>query len=137
MTTRRSFRVYVAGPIQGQKGLLDSLANLENGQKVTAQLFQLGFSPFPVFCDATFIQKVRPVPPIQDVYNYSLQWLAVSDAMFVMEGSEHSAGVRQEVARAKEMGIPVFHDFTDLTAWADNQIIPDKTMREILGRSGD
>jgi hypothetical protein len=133
MTTRRNFAVYVAGPIQGNSGLLQSLANLEHGQKVTAQLFQLGFSPFPVFCDATFIQKVRPVPPIQDVYNYSLEWLKRSDAMYVLPGWEHSTGCKAEMREAEKAGVPI----TDLTAWADSQIIPDKTVQEILGRSDD
>jgi hypothetical protein len=137
VTTRRSFKVYVAGPIQGQKGLLDSLANLEHGQKATAQLFQLGFSPFPVFCDHLFIQKVRPVPPIQDVYNYSLEWLKASDAMYVLPGWEHSTGCKAEMKEAERSGVPIFHDVTDLCAWADKQIIPDHSIEETLGRSDD
>jgi hypothetical protein len=137
MTTRRSFKVYCAGPIQSQKGLIDALANIEKGNKVTAQLFQLGFSVFPVFCDYVFLQKVRPVPPIQDIYNYSLEWLKVSDAMFVMEGWEHSTGCKAEMRVAEQNGIPIFHDVTDLTAWADRQILPSKEIEEILGRSDD
>lgn len=138
MTTRRNFKVYVAGPIQGTGGLLHSLANLEHGQKVTAQLFQLGFSPFPVFCDATFIQKVRPIPAIQDVYNYSLEFLKVCDAMFVLPGWEHSTGCKAEMAEAERSAVPIFHDITDLCAWADRQIIPPIAgMEQQLARSDD
>jgi hypothetical protein len=137
MTTRRSFKVYVAGPIQSPKGLIDALANIEKGNKVTAQLFQLGFSVFPVFCDYVFLQKVRPIPPIQDIYNYSLEWLKVSDAMFVLEGWEHSTGCKSEMREAEKSGVPIFHDVTELCAWADRQIIPDRTIEETLGRSDD
>ena len=136
MTTRRNLRIYVAGPIQGVD-LLHSLANLEHGQAFTAQVFQLGFSPFPVFSDALFIQKVRPVPPISDVYNYSLAWLRAADAMIVMDGWEHSKGCAAEMKEAEKMGVPIFHDITDLCAWADSQIVPDKTIEETLGRSDD
>lgn len=123
MTTRRSFRVYIGGPIQGPT-LLDSLANIDNGEKWQAKLFQLGFSPFPVFSDYSFIMRTRPVPPIQEVYRYSLQWLKVADAMLVIEGWEKSTGCRAEMQEAERSGVPVFHDVTDLCAWADKQIVP-------------
>lgn len=136
MTTRRNLRIYVAGPIQGVD-LLHSLANMEHGQAFTAKIFQLGFAPFPVFSDAAFIQRVRPIPNIRDVYEYSLAWLRAADAMIVMDGWEKSAGCMAEMREAEKCGVPVFHDITDLCAWADMQIVPDKTIEETLGRSDD
>lgn len=116
--TRRNIKLYMAGPIQGVN-LLESLRNLDYGKAMTAKAFQLGFSPFPVFADEQFLQRVRPVPAIQDVYNYSLEWLKVSDAMLVIDGWEHSKGPKAELEVAKEHGIPVFFDIIDLCSWAD------------------
>jgi hypothetical protein len=134
--TRRHLRIYIAGPIQGPD-LLHSLANIDAGQAYTAKLFQLGFSPFPVFCDAAFIQRVRPVPPIGDVYAYSCAWLRAADAMFVMPGSESSRGVAQEVAEAGKAGVPVFHDLVDLCAWADAQSVNPSFEAEKALAEGD
>ena len=134
---RRDLRLYVAGPIQGPD-LIHSLANIEHGQQFTARLFQLGFSPFPVFCDASFIQKVRPIPPIQDIYDYSLAWLKGADAMIVMDGWERSRGCLAEIEAAKVAGVPVFHDITDLCAWADRQNInPMSDAEKIIAESDD
>lgn len=115
---RRNIKVYPAGPIQGST-IAHTLANMEAGNMWTARLFQLGFSPFPVFSDEGFIRKVRPIPGITDIYNYSLEWLKVADAMLLIEGWEKSTGAQQEVAFAERHGVPVFYDVVDLCAWAD------------------
>lgn len=137
MTTRRSFRIYIGGPIQGEN-LLHSLRNIDNGESWQAKLFQLGFSPFPVFSDFSFLMRVRPVPNIQDIYNYSLQWLKVADAMLVIEGWEKSTGCRAEMAEAERSGVPIFHDVVELCAWADKQIIPPMpSIDEMLSKGDD
>lgn len=136
---RRDVRVYVAGPIQGPD-LIHALANLEYGQKRTAEIFQLGFSPFPVFSDFAFVQKVRPVPNIRSIYEYSLAWLLVADAMLVIEGWEKSTGCRQELKVAQEHGIKICFDTHELCAWADGIInaqagLPD--IDELLSKGDD
>jgi len=133
--TRRHLRIYVAGAIQGET-LLHSLRNFDEGQSWTAKVFQLGFSPFPVFSDYAFIQKVRPVPNIREVYAYSLAWLRVADAMFVTPGWERSTGCKQEIAECERLAIPVFHDLHELSAWADGKTsVPN--IDEILARGDD
>lgn len=122
--TRRDIRVYIGGPISGAN-ILESLRNLDFGQAMTAKVFQLGFSPFPVFSDFSFIQRVRPVPAINDVYNYSLEWLKVSDAMLVIDGWEKSTGCKQEMRVAQEHDIPIFFDVVELCAWADDKVTCD------------
>jgi hypothetical protein len=135
--TRRQLRLYVAGPIQGAD-LLHSLSNIDHGQLFTARLFQLGFAPFPVFCDASFIQRVRPVPAIKDVYEYSLAWLRGADAMIVMDGWEKSNGCKAELAEATRLAVPVFFDIADLCAWADRQNInPTDDAIQQIARSDD
>jgi hypothetical protein len=134
---RRSLRIYVAGPIQGET-VLQTLKNIDNGLKHTVNLFQLGFSPFPVFSDFQFIMRSRPVPKIEDVYAYSLAWLRVSDAVFCIDGWEKSKGVAQEISEAGKYKIPVFHDVTDLCAWAETKNAPLwKIIDEVLAKSDD
>ena len=127
--TRRSIKVYPAGPIQGA-AIANTLANIDNGNMWTARLFQLGFSVFPVFSDEQFIRRVRPVPAIQDIYNYSIEWLKVSDAMLCIDGWEMSHGAQQERRIADEHSIPVFFDINDLCAWADKMLCKDKAIED-------
>lgn len=133
--SRRDFRVYVAGPIQGEN-LLVSLANLENGQRETARVFQLGFSPFPVFSDFLFLQRVRPIAAIQDIYNYSLTWLKTADVMIVLNGWEKSKGCIAEKRMADECGVHVVFDLNELCAWADAVLLSNNTIEQAL-RKGD
>lgn len=127
MKHRRSLRIYVAGPIQG-KSLLESFKNIENGQKWTATLFEQGFSPFPVFCDHSFISKVSIVPEIADVYAYSLAWLRAADAVFVIPNSDNSKGVSLEISEANRLNIPIFENMAVLCQWADIRINAEAAM---------
>jgi len=122
--TRRDIKVYVAGPIHGVN-MLHTLANIDNGESWTAKIFQLGFSPFPVFCDYTFVKRVRPVPQIQDVYNYCVAWLRSADALFMIPGWENSTGSLAEKKIAEEEHIPIFTDLVEMKAWADLMINKD------------
>lgn len=137
VTTRRDLRIYIAGPIQGNS-LLESFANIDNGEKWQAKVFQLGFSPFPVFSDYSFLMKVRPVPHIQEVYNYSLTWLAAADAVLLIDGWNKSRGVKGEISEAERRNIPIFDDIGELCKWADFKILPvDNSVDAILARSDD
>ncbi len=137
---RRNIKVYPAGPIQGAT-IAHTLANIECGNMWTARIFQLGFSPFPVFSDEQFLRKVRPVPAISDIYNYSLEWLKCADAMFLLDGWEKSHGAQQEKRIAEENGIKVFFDLNDMCAWADGEInkhkVVDGSYIEMKLREGD
>jgi hypothetical protein len=134
--TRRDIKVYVAGPISGVD-VLHTLANIDHGETWTAKVFQLGFSPFPVFSDHTFVQRVRPIPAIRDVYQYSLAWLAVADAVFLIPGWEKSTGALAEKREAEKLALPIFTDLVDMCAWADLMIKPSNDIEQQLARSDD
>lgn len=141
MNQRRRFRIYMAGAIQGTT-LLDSLANLEHGNQWTARVFAAGFSPFPVFSDEQFLRIVRPVPPIADVYGYSMAWIPASDAMMLIPGWTASRGANAERKEAERLGKPVFESLDDLCAWADDIIAaaaidPVEAAERIMQRSDD
>ena len=126
---RRNIKVYPAGPIQGVT-VSHTLANIECGNMWTARIFQLGFSPFPVFSDEQFLRKVRPIPAIGDIYNYSLEWLKCADTMFLIDGWEKSTGAQQEKRVAEEHGVKVFFDLVDMCAWADHEINKHKVVED-------
>lgn len=135
--TRRDIKVYMAGPIQGAD-TLHTLANIQNGEMWTAKVFQLGFSPFPVFSDHGFLKCVRPVPVIREVYQYSLAWLEVADAIFFIPGWEKSTGSLAEKKAAESLSLPIFTDLVEMCAWADTMIKPTgQSVEETLAGSDD
>ena len=141
MNRRRRFRIYMAGAIQGAT-LLDSLANLEHGNQWTARVFAEGFSPFPVFADEQFLRLVRPVPPIADVYGYSMAWIPASDAVMLIPGWAGSRGANAERKEAERLGKPCFESLDDLCAWADGvlaleAIDPVEAAERIMRMSDD
>lgn len=123
-------RVYIAGPIS--KG--DLLHNVNQATAAFVELARAGFAPFcphwsvyskpaeegltgwgriSVFCWATV--QGNDQMSHSDWLNVDLPWVEVSDAVLRLPGE--STGADREVARASEMGIPVFHSVADLIAW--------------------
>lgn len=104
-------RVYVAGPIgaNDEGRSVRVRAAIDAGEKIR----RAGMFPF--------------IPHIAEEWSkihehtyecwmrYDDAWLVVSEAVFRVPG--HSPGADREVARAAELGIPVFHDFDSLVAW--------------------
>ena len=111
-------RIYVAGPIQGAN-LLESLRNIDRGQREQAILIEEGFAPFPVFDDFGSIMKTRGMVGIEQVYAYSIAWLECSHAVLMLPGWETSKGALAEWGKAKELGIPVFDSIESLIDWRD------------------
>jgi len=110
-------RVYVAGAYSADN-VLDVLKNIGRGEEVSAELFLLGFAPFCPWHDKSYvILNWRLNYTVQQFYDYSIAWLEVSDAMFLVEGWEDSKGTLKEIEIAKELGIPVFENICDLVDW--------------------
>lgn len=138
---RSRFAIYPAGPMSNANPLL-FLRNLDEGQIWTARLFEEGFSPFPVFTDFAYLMRVMPVPPIESVWNRSIQWLRRADAVFCIPGWQQSRGVAQERMVAESLSIPIFYEMDDLIGWADELIAaavvdPLMAAQRILERSDD
>jgi len=51
---------------------------------------------------------------VQQFYDYSLAWLEVSDAVYVLSNNENSKGTQIEIQKAKELNIPIFTNIEDL-----------------------
>ena len=107
-------RVYVAGAYSADN-VIDVLKNIGKGEKACAELFSLGYAPFCPWHDKSFITD-RPYDQftVQQFYDYSMVWLAVSDIMFVLPNSENSKGTQAEIKKAKEIGIPICYSIDEI-----------------------
>ena len=111
-------RVYVAGPYSADN-VIDVLANIRKGQKSAYELLKAGFAPFCPWLDyqLSFYGEIT----IEEYRDYSIAWLDGSEAVFVLPGWEKSSGTKAEMARAKELGIPIFFNKKDLYEWAEKR----------------
>lgn len=107
-------KIYVAGPYSGDN-VLDILKNIGRGEKVCAKLFSLGFAPFCPWHDKSYVTDMPDGKfTIQQFYEYSIAWLKVSDAIYVLPNSEKSKGAQEEIKIARKLNYPVFYSIEDL-----------------------
>ena len=111
-------RVYVAGAY-GAPNPIQLWSNQRIGIRAAVEVLLEGFIPFCPFIDSSFFLMLREGEEItQDcIYEYSLSWLSVSDCVLVIPGWENSKGTIAEIAKAKEIGIPVFYSMDTLKVW--------------------
>lgn len=103
-------RVYVAGPYSGPN-IIECLQNIGRGEAMCAELFRRGLYPFCPWHDKDYVLRNWDTDfTVSQFYRYSMAWLEVSDAVLVLANSDHSKGTQAEIARAKELGIPVYWD---------------------------
>lgn len=103
-------RIYIAGKYS-DPNILGVLNNIHDGIKAATTILKRGHEPFCPFLDYQF-QFFDKSLTIEDYYRYSMAWLEVSDIVFVLPDSENSKGTLAEIARAKELGIPVLLDLS-------------------------
>ncbi len=113
-------KVYVAGAYSDDN-VLGVLKNIGRGEYWASKLFQDGFAPFTPWHDKSFVithwDTKFTVPMF---YNYSMEWLRVSDVVFIvpnvegMKKWEDSSGTKAEIEEARRIGIPVVFDYDEL-----------------------
>lgn len=114
-------KVYVAGPYSANN-VIDVLANIRVGIHESAKLLKHGFAVFCPFLDFQFALTHYALGLEKEHYQAnSMAWVEVSDAIFVLPGSENSGGVKRELARARELMIPIFYTMKDLMEWGQNE----------------
>ena len=107
-------RIYVAGPYSANNEI-DIFCNIRYGIETSTKVLLAGFAPFCPWLDYHFILADNEERlTIKDLYEYSLAWLEVSDAMLVLWGWEKSKGTLTEMERAKELGIPIYYELSAL-----------------------
>ena len=107
-------RIYCAGKYSGDN-VLSVLQNIGRGEKIAASLFANGYAPFSPWADKDFCFKLPDHDfTVRQFYDYSIAWLEVSEAVFLVPGWEESAGTLKELEIAAGLGLPVFTNFKDL-----------------------
>jgi hypothetical protein len=116
-------RIYVAGAYS-DTNVLGVLRNIGRGEYWASQLFMRGYAPFTPWHDKTFvIQNWKEEFTVDQFYNYSMEWLRASDAVFIVPNHVglkdwgNSTGTLKEIEEAERLGIPVFYSLKELEAW--------------------
>lgn len=106
----RRLRVYVAGPYSSDN-VMGVFKNMRKGIKKSMDLFTLGFAPFVPWLDYQFcFMDFNEELNIKDFYEYSLEWLRVSDVLFVQGSWFESKGTIAEIAEAQNLEIPIYYE---------------------------
>lgn len=115
--------VYIAGAYSAPN-VIEVLDNIRRGMRMATKVLLAGYSPFCPWLDFHFQLMLRDgeTLTVDDYYRYSLAWLERSDAVLVMPNSEHSKGTQAEIAKAKELGIPIFQHIEDLRCPIPNEL---------------
>lgn len=113
-------KIYIAGAYS-DNNVMGVLRNIGRGQYYAQFLFKKGYAPFTPWHDSTFvIDNWRRKIDVEMFYEYSLSWLIVSDALFVvpnrpgLKNWQDSKGTRNEIELANRFSIPVFYTLKDL-----------------------
>jgi hypothetical protein len=106
-------RIYIAGPYSADN-VMDILKNIREGIRVSTEVMKMGYSPFCPWLDYHFVlmdfgDKLK----VEDFYRYSLDWLAVSDAVIVIGEWLKSKGTIKEIEFARKNNIPIYWGFYD------------------------
>lgn len=108
-------RVYIAGAYSANN-VISVLDNIRIGMRAGTELFLKGYSPFVPWFDFHFQLMLREGEKISvnDYYKYSIDWLEVSDAMYVLPNSEYSEGTQKEKLKALDLKIPIFYSIEEI-----------------------
>ena len=108
-------KVYIAGAMSAND-ILQVLQNLHDGIEIGGDALQAGFAPFVSHFDSFFkLQKgVNFDIPMQRYYDYTMEWLKVSDIVLVCPNYKNSVGTLAEIKTAMELGIPVYYSLSEM-----------------------
>jgi hypothetical protein len=118
---KKRMKVYVAGPYSSDN-VLGVLSNIRKGISVSYQLLHQGFAPFCPWLDYHFVLADNTNDlKVVDFYEYSMEWLRCSEAVYIQGDWKNSKGTQAEIEEAKKLDIPVFFDLTKLILYAREQ----------------
>lgn len=113
-------KIYVAGAYSDDN-VLGVLRNIGRGEQIASALFLMGYAPFTPWHDKSFVTDNWDKEfTVSMFYQYSMEWLRVSDAVFVvpnihgLKDWQDSKGTLAEIEEAEKLDIPVFYKINDL-----------------------
>lgn len=112
-------RIYIAGPYSADN-IMDVLKNIRQGQEAAAEVLICGHAVFCPFIDYQLALTRHGSWISKEMFQAnSMAWLEVSDAVLLTDGWRNSEGTRKEIARANELGIPVFETIPEQWEFAN------------------
>jgi len=113
-------RIYVAGAYSAPT-VVQMLENMQRGIRLAAQVQAAGHAPYCPWSDCLIHFQGMDTLDLERCYAVALAWLEVSHAVLVQPvGAGQSLGTSRELARADELGIPVFYSLEGLLSWANS-----------------
>ena len=110
-------KVYIAGPYRASS-TWGVHCNIHNAKQWGLEIAQLGANPFIPHANTGYYDGTLPE---QFWLDADIEWLVLCDALFVLPGSDHSAGTQEEIRIAEQAGIPVFHTLVGLDAFIQEE----------------
>ena len=134
--------LYVAGaitPYDSEHPVLGFLSNLRRGQRMGKDLLLKGFAPFCPFLDFLYFLQLEDGENItvKQIKDLSMVWLEKCDAVLVLPRYRKSEGTKAEIARAKELSIPVFYSVEDLEDYDEDLNGAKKNAEGFLRKMGE
>ncbi len=108
-------KVYIAGPYSADN-ITDCLENMRNGMRMGAKVLLAGFAPWVPWHDFHhhLMLHNNESLSINDYYNFSIEWLKVSDCILVIPGWENSKGTLAEIEIANQLNIPIYYSLDEI-----------------------
>jgi hypothetical protein len=107
-------RIYIAGKLTDITA--NYIQNMHEMIKVAEEVRSSGYSVF-IPCLDILSGLVIGGMGYNDFFNNNIEWLKVSDAMYLTSGWEKSEGTRKEIQIANEHEIPIFIDIRCLNSY--------------------
>src|SRR6266704_1380889 len=111
-------KVYIAGPLTGDPVTMEK--NVQAAMRAGCELMMLGYQAFVPHSSYFMVEFAKKfhlyVPTWEDWITLDLAMLNTFDALIRLPGLSNGADL--EVARAKELKIPVFYSIKDFLDWA-------------------
>ena len=107
-------RIYIAGALNAMA--VEYIKNLHKMFSLANMIREAGFSVYIPGLDLLMGIQFGNWE-YEDYFQNSQPWLDASDSVYVVPGWEKSKGTNNEIKRAKEKGIPVFYNVSDLMHW--------------------
>lgn len=107
----RLTRVYIAGKLNDMA--VGYLYNVHKMMETAEEVREAGFSVFIPAIDLLCGIK-HGYNDYHDYFDNGQPWLMAADAVFLVPGWETSEGTKNEIKTAKELGIPVFDNLTEM-----------------------
>lgn len=89
---------------------------MRNGMRTATKLMLMGYAVFCPWWDYHAFLELREDErlTLETIQAHSLAWLEVSDALLVLPNHHQSKGTLAEIARAEELGIPIYYSMKEL-----------------------